>query len=256
MRLFRRSALLFLAFVGLLALTSSCSVREELIIDGDGAGEATISVNLSPVLLAYYNDLLIAMTGVEGESPVFDVDQIRASFAERDGIELTSVERPARGRLRMSFTFDDVNEVLARESGTAAAQGAPVDPSEVIQFRSNGARREVIVRLDRSAVDSFLSFAPPESATMTEFLFPPADGSVSEREYRDELAWALEEYAPPDEVNELLRSASIDVWVRPEGRIESQRGGTIRDGAVVFSVPILEVLTLSRVREYLLVFVP
>lgn len=241
---------------GLLVLAASCSVREELVIDGNGAGEASISVDLSPILLSYYNDLLIAMTGVEGEYPVFDVDQIRASFAERPGIELTSVERPSRGRLRMEFTFDDVNEVLARESDAAAAQGAAVTPAEVIQFRADGPRREVVMRLNRTAVDTFLSFAPPESAAMTQFLFPPADGSVSESEYREELAWALEEYAPAQEVNELLRRASIEVSVRPDGRIESQEGGTLRNNTVVFSLPILELLTITEEREYRLVFVP
>ena len=245
-----------LALAGLLFLAASCSVREELTIDGNGSGQATISVDLSPILLSYYNDLLIAMTGVEGEYPVFDVEQIRASFAGRPGIELTSVQRPARGQLRMQFSFDDVNDVLARESGAASAEGAEVTPADVIQFRTNGPRREVVMRLNRDAVDTFLSFAPPESSAMTQFLFPPADGSVSESEYREELAWALEEYAPADEVNELLRRASIEVIVRPEGRIESQRGGSQRNGAVVFSVPILEMLTITDEREYGLVFVP
>ena len=235
----------------------SCTVREDLTIDANGAGTASISIRLSPILLAYYNDLLVAMTGVDGEYPVFDVEQIVAVFEERPGLRLTRVERPARGSLQMEFSFDDVNAVLMQADAVAGSAGsAPVSPADVMQFRVQGSRRELVMRLNRAAVNSFLSFAPPESATMTQFLFPPADGSVSEREYREELAWALEEYAPPDEVDRVLRTATIDVTVRPAGRIESQTGGTVRNGAVTFSIPILELLTLSEDREYRLVFVP
>jgi hypothetical protein len=242
-----------LAVLLLVVLAASCTVREELVIDGDGAGEAVVEIVLSPVLLAYYNDLLVAMTGVEGEYPVFDLDQIAASFAERPGLTITSIERPARGQLRMEFRFDDINDVLENEADNGTG---PVAATEVVEFRSSGGQRELIMHLNREAVDSFLAFAPPESATMTQFLFPPADGSVSEEEYRGELGWALEEYAPADEVDALLRNSAIEVVVRPVGRVLSQSGGTLRGGVVTFRVPVLELLTLSEEREYRLVFAP
>ena len=63
------------------------------------------------------------------------------------------------------------------------------------------------------------------------------------------------EYAPTDEVARVLGQSAIEVVVRPSGRIESQTGGIVRNGAVIFRVPILELLTLSEERVYRVVFV-
>ena len=253
MRTLRHAIITVLAIVAITA--TSCTVREELVLDASGSGSATLTINLNPILLSYYSDLLTAMTGVEGDYPVFDLEQLAEAFAARPSLNLTEIERSALGQLRMEFTFDDLNQVLAEADGAAATGGA-VGPSDVFSFRTIGSRRELTVRLDRSAVNAFMGFAPPESAMMTEFLLPPDDGSVSRSEYQDELAWALEEYAPADEVKRVLEQSAIEVVVRPSGRIESQSGGTVRDGAVIFRVPILELLTLSEERVYGVVFVP
>ncbi|MCK4514344.1 MAG: hypothetical protein KAU31_03750 [Spirochaetaceae bacterium] len=253
MHTLRRVTITVLAIAVL--ITTSCTVREELMLDGSGSGSATLTINLNPILLSYYNDLLTAMTGVEGDYPVFDLEQLALAFAARPSLNLTEIERSALGQLRMEFTFDDLNKVLAEADGAVTAGGAD-GPSDVFSFRSVGSRRELTVRLDRSAVNAFMGFAPPESAMMTEFLLPPEDGSVSRSEYQDELAWALEEYAPADEVRRVLEQSAIEVVVRPSGRIESQSGGIVRDGAVIFRVPILELLTLSEERVYRVVFVP
>lgn len=244
-----------------LLLLASCTVREELVVDGNGSGTATLSINLHPIMISYYNDLLTAMTGVPGEYPVFDLEQLAAAFAEQPAVNLTRIERSARGQLEMELSFSDLNDV-AESAGQAAdvdgsaGAGPAFDPTSIFTFGRDGARREMTVRLDRGAVSGFLAFAPPESAMMTSFLLPPEDGSVSRDEYQDELAWALEEYASASEVNRVLENAAIEVVVRPLGRIESQSGGTIRGDSVVFRVPILEVLTLNEERVYSVVFVP
>jgi hypothetical protein len=243
--------------LGITALAvTSCMVREELTIDGSGSGSVTLTINLNSILLDYYSDLLSAFTGVEGDYPVFDLEQLVAAFEARPGLTLTEIERSALGQLRMEMSFDDLNQILADPGETPGDAGSAAAPADVFSFRSVGSRRELTVRLDRTAVNSFLAFAPPESAMMTQFLFPPDDGSVSHDEYRDELAWALEEYAPAGDVQRILEQSAIEVVVRPAGRIESQDGGTLRDGTVTFRAPILELLTLSEERVYRVVFVP
>jgi len=232
---------------------TSCTVREELVIDASGSGSATLTISLNPILLSYYSDLLTAMTGVAGDYAIFDPEQLAAAFAARPALRLTEIERSALGQLRMEFTFDDLNQVLTEEGGVGTGADGQAD---VFTFRTIGSRRELTVRLDRAAVNRFMSFAPPESAMMTSFLLPPDDGSVSRDEYQDELAWALEEYASAPEVARVLEQSVIEVVVRPSGRIESQSGGTVQNGAVTFRVPILELLTLSEERVYRVVFVP
>ena len=259
----RATVIVFAAtLLGIAALSAtSCLVREELSIDGSGSGSVSLTINLNPILLSYHSDLLTAFTGVEGDYPVFDLEQLVAAFAVRPALTLTEIERSALGQLRMEISFDDINQVFAEagkaEAGeSSGAAGGVTTPADVFSFRRVGSRRELTVQLNRATVNSFLAFAPPESAMMTQFLLPPDDGSISRDEYQDELAWALEEYAPAGEVARILDQSAIEVVVRPAGRIESQTGGTLRDGAVTFRVPVLELLTLSDERVYRVVFVP
>lgn len=246
MRIFHRTAVGLAVIVAL--VVTSCTVKEEITLTGQGSGSAVVRVELHPILVAYYGDLMTAMTGVDGEVPVFDLDQLTLAFAEHPSVRLLRVERRARGSLQLEVAFDDVNAVFS---------DADLDGSGLFSFRTVGSQRELTVRLDQNTVGRFLAFAPPESAMMSEFLLPPRDGSVSRTEYQEELGWALEEYAPSAEVQAALSQAAIEVAIRPTGTIQSQTGGTVReDGAVVFRVPVMELLTLTEPLIYQVVFNP
>lgn len=241
----KRSTVALVLAAALALLAAGCTVREDVVLAADGSGEASLSVELHPIMIAYMNDLMTAMSGVEGEYPLFDLEQIAVSFAEREGVELIDVRRPKRGALALSVGFTDIREVFARE-----------DADDILTFARDGANRELTVTLNRDAVQRFLEFAPEENASMAQFLFPPADGSVSREEYREEMAWALEEYDDREAVERALDNATIEVRVDPAGEIVAQSGGRVEDGVVVFSIPVLELLTLSGDRTYSLVFSP
>lgn len=228
-----------------LVLSAGCTVRQDIVLRADGSGQAGLQVELHPILIRYVNDLASAMTGRDVEHPVFDEAQIAAVIRERQGIDLVRLEQRGRGGLVVDVAFRDISELFAREGA-----------SDVLWIEPRGANRELIIRLNREAVYRFLDFAPADSAAMMQMLFPPADGSVTRNAYRDELAWALEEYERRSVVERVLDEARIDVRVVPAGRIVSQQGGRIVGDAVVFSVPVLELLTLAEERRYSVVFAP
>ncbi|MFP4376335.1 MAG: hypothetical protein ACLFP4_04765 [Spirochaetales bacterium] len=234
--------LVAVAAIGL--MVAGCTVREELRVAADGSGTATVDIAIHPIMAAYYNDLLVAMTGVEGEFPLFDPVQIEQSFAARPGIRLTGLELKSRLELSVAVAIDDLNQAFPVSAGGTS----------VLSFEQSGTRRTLRIRLDRAAVDRFLSFAPEETATMSEFLFPPVDGSVSRAEFREQMSWALEEYADRAVVSEVLENAEIVVIVRPEGRILSQTGGRVSGQTVVFHVPVLDILTITGEQVYSVTF--
>ncbi len=224
---------------------AACGVQETVVLQADGSGTALLEVSLHPVMVSYMSDLMAAMTGVQADLPIFDTDQIIAGFAEREGIELVGLERRARGNLRMSLVFDDLSALLDDENA-----------SRLITFESSGSEREVTLRLGSESVTQFMAFAPDESATMSAFILPPSDGSVSADEYREEMAWALEEYEDRAIVERILDESVIEVRVEPQGRIVRQSGGVVDGDAVVFQIPVLEILTLTEPRVYSFAFVP
>ena len=238
-----------LAFAFLTGL-SGCSARQDLTIQSDGSGSASVTVTLHPIMVSYFTDLMSAMTGADAEHPVFDLDHIRAVFAERPGTRITRLEEPERGTLRVDVSFTDVN-VLLPPTGS----GTPV-----LAFVRRAAERELRLRLDREALDRMMDLSPPGAAQLAGLLLPPTDGSVSRSEFRPEMAWALEEYGERRVVERVLDDATIDVVVRTPTPIIRQTGGRIEPGsgdrAVRFSVPVLDVLTLTGERVYSVVFSP
>ena len=241
----RRHIVVLTLVAAALLFVHSCSVRDELILSPDGSGEAHVNVDIHPVLLAYLTDLMTAMTGAEGDLPIFDLDQLRASFQERPGVTLLGAEMPERGALRLRVAFQDINQLFADE-----------ESADTVHLTSSGTRRQLVVTLDRNAVRRFLGFAPQDSSMLADILLPPEDGSLSTAEYRDELEWAFEEYGDGGEVADALDGSAIEVTVRPRGRIISQSGGSVSGDAVVFRIPVLELLTLDQERVYSVTFAP
>ncbi len=230
--------------LGLALLAVGCSVSQDIALRADGSGSAELQISVHPVMVSYYNDLMVAMSGVEAQFPIFDLEALAAGFEARESVRLMSVEQIDRGSLRLAVSFTDIGAVFS-------------DSREpVFTFERSGSVRTVTVRLDRAAIDGFLAFAPEQTVSMTQFLFPPADGSVSGDEFEEQMSWALEEYGSPEQVRAALRDAVIEVRVQPEGQIRSVQGGERRGQAAVFRIPVIEALTLTSPQLYSLSFSP
>ena len=240
-----RLGVVVLVSIALLLIVTSCTVRDEMLLRPDGSGEVYVSVDMHPVLMAYFTDLMMAMTGAEGDLPIFDLDVLSASLSERPGVTLVSAETPERGSLRLHVRFEDINQLFIDE-----------DSAETARFSSAGNRRELVVTLNRTSVNRFLGYAPEESNMLADLLLPPEDGSLSSEDYRGELEWAFEEYGTPDDVAHALDGAVIEVRITPDGRIVAQSGGSIVGDSVVFRIPVLELLTLDAERVYSVTFTP
>lgn len=231
--------------VVLAVFLGSCTVREDIVLRADGSGEAVLDIDLHPILIEYLNDLASAMTGIEGEHPILDIVRVAEAVNERPEIELTHAEQRGRGGLRLAVSFTDIGAMFAREGA-----------QNVLRLETRGGQRELTVRLSRDTVHRFLEYAPEESASLIELLLPAPDRRVSREAYRDELAWALEEYERRSVVERVLDEAAIEIRITPVGRIVEQRGGRVVGDAVVFTIPVLELLTLQEERVYSLVFAP
>lgn len=231
----------FLALGVAVLLSHGCTVRQSITIDPRGAGTAEVRIELSGILLAYYDDLSAAFTGADGSAQVFDPAAVEAAFAERDGVELVSIEQDDRSSLRLKLEFQDLEAALSQEA-------------ETVRFSADGSRRTLEIRLDRATVQQFLDLAPTEGNDAAQFILPPEEPPLAEADYREQLTWALEEYAPADEVDQTLRAATIEVVVTPQGRIVGQTGGEVRGDAVVFELSVLRLLTLDQPLRYSLTF--
>ena len=240
----RFPALLRLAPV-LLALTlvfASCSVRQEMSLDGDGAGEASITVELHRVLLDYLADL----SGFSGGTiEVFDLAALRQRFADEPGLTLVAATTPRPNRLELQLRYDDIGRVFDAQQDAVR---------EVFAFERNGAERRLAIKLTPDAVRELLAFSPASDTMLADILLPPADQPMKEADYVDYLAWALEEYQQETPIPRIIRDASIEVSIRPAGSIVGQTGGRVQGNRVVYDIRVVQLLTMQEPLEYSLTF--
>lgn len=254
-----RRSLVAAAWLSFVVLMAGCSVGQELSVDADGAGRGELIVDLHPLFVNYYRDLVVGFGG-SPDTPIFDARAIEAEFAARNAVDLLSVEIPRVGTLRLVFAFDDVEEAVrslgrlhAAEAGQpgAAGDGPAVGAADgIVSFRKVGATRTLGFALDRAVVAVALGMAPVADAGSVGLLLPPEGSAMGADEYADYVAWALEEYAGDADAFEIIKGSAIELRVQVPGRVTAVRGGRETPGGARFEIPIVELLTLTEARRY------
>ncbi len=229
------------AVAAVVVLFGGCAVHQDLVITGDGAGTTDVLVDLDTMLYEYISDLLIAIGGEPVNGDLFDTADLLRAFETHPELTPLSVQSPEPRRLQLALRFEDIERVF--ETPAAGAE-------DLFEMVHNGDERTLRVVLTPPGVRQILSLSPLYDTMIADALLPPDNGDMSADEYRDYLAWALEEYAPPGEAPERIGDARIELSIQPEGEIRSQEGGRITDGQVQYSIRLTELLTLREPRTY------
>ncbi len=244
MNLTTRAAIAF----GALLLFASCSIRQELLLEADGSGTSTLDVDLKPLFMKYYEDLAsgFSQTWDPKNPKVFDTNAIRRSFEGNPGLELVSVAAPAPHRLRLAFRFKDVSAMVRSQDQRVR---------DMISVRRNDGNETIRIYIDAKNLPGLLRLAPNGESRVAKMLLPPEGKALTEEEYLDHLAWALEDYAGDEDVKVILKRASVDLGIKVKGRIVEQTGGRLHgDSEVRFSIPLLRLFTLKTPLEYSLTY--
>jgi len=244
MKISTRAAIAF----GALFLLASCSIKQELLLDTDGSGTSTLEVDLKPLFMKYYEDLAAGFSqSYDPKNPrVFDTDAIRRSFEANPGMELVSVATPEPHRLRLAFRFKDVSTMVRSQDQRVR---------DMISVKRKDGSETIRIYLDAKNLPGLLRIAPNGESRVAKMLLPPEGKALTEEEYLDHLAWALEDYAGDEDVKAILKRASVDLGVKVKGRIVDQTGGRLHgDSEVRFSIPLLGLFTLKTPLEYSLTY--
>lgn len=238
-----RTAAVFIAIVTVAAVTG-CSARQEIVLDSDGAGVATIEIRLDPVFAAYLTDLSAGL-GAEDDAPLFETDAITEAFDQRPGLELQELSVPSREELHLTVAFNSVEQILALEGGSL---------TRFLRFERTEQFRRVAADIDRRAIEHFTGLTGVDPVVLESLLPPEPD--MTRSAYQDHLAWALEEYARERSLDTVFDESRIVTDISPSGRIVRVQGGTVRSGRAVFTTPLVDAAITPRPLEYSLVFVP
>lgn len=235
-----RLAPVLAAVLSVMAL-GACAVTQELYVRGDRSGETTIAIGFSADLVARVQEMA-ALTGSEvPEEGVINLEPIHNRLSVRPGVTVYRVEAPEGHRVEVAFAFEDAQAILPSPDAMAAPGVVTVEDVE------DGTRVRFYFDLDNYGLlaEVFPMLDDPAIRAMG----PEENTEITEDDYLSMMGFILGP-AGPEEIADSL----ITIRVTVDGALVSQRGGRVEDGAVVFEVPLLDLLLLHEPIDLEVVF--
>lgn len=220
-----------------------CTSQQELHLRADGSGTTELRMEVHEVLVRYLGDLQGLFDVDPAETPVFDLAEMEEVFAANDALELVSAETPQNNVLQLQLRFDDVARIAAARDGSN---------DDLLSLEREGQTQTLRIFLNPITVRELLALTP--IGEVAEFLLPPRDQDMSPSEYVEYIVWALEEYESASVLRTVVSEAAIELRVTVEGQLISQQGGQREGNAVVFRIPVVELLTIQQPVRYSLTY--
>jgi hypothetical protein len=217
-----------------------CTIKQQVELEADASGTVSMQIRLEPVFVDYIKDLS-TLTGESQEGRIFDVEEIKKGFAEREDVTLVAVSTPTPDTLEMKLEYTSIEEVFSGEQ--------ELQESGIIRFEKVSQGYSVRFHLDRKNFPAVMTFIPALQNPLFEGLGPQENDDITEEEYYELMDLAL-----GDGGADSVRNAFIETKVNVRGMLVSQSGGTITPGGVTFKVPLIRVLLLDKPLDYSLVF--
>jgi hypothetical protein len=232
------AALPLLLAVGL----SACTIKQEATLNPDGSGAVSFDFSIEP----FFVDTLKEMAELTGdqsmpEGEVFNIPQIKKDFAEKDEVTLRDITSPKKDVLKGFFTFTNIEDVFIDQKKLTEA-----GIITLTKQRGNSILQMTLTKQNYKQVSDLF----PIIDTPLFDMFGPQEGEfITEEEY-----FGMVELAFGEEGAKGLRGSYIELKVNVKGKILSQQGGIIRDGSVIFKIPLIKVLLLNEPLRYSVVF--
>lgn len=234
----RRGFVPAIPVIFLLIIFSSCSVEQNVMLDGEGGGEAEVDITLEPVLVRYFTDLL-EFSGDEVDS-IFDEAAIRAAFRDIPELELTGLSIVSKGRLRLFVKFTDLEKAFFDQVGSGVAPAVDVNRS------AEGWKTSLYLNTDNYRKITERMMALTGMAAFEDYLAGLLEPGPEEV-IIDMYGYAFEDYLDGISAEEVLEKSNITLRFTAPKEILGHRGGRIFGGNTIrFVIPLLDILTLEK----------
>lgn len=221
-----------LALSALWAL-GACTVSQHLVLRGDCSGETTIAIDFSADLVALVQDLADLPGVARPESGVINLRPIRNRLGERPGVTVRRVEAPAEDRVELELAFVDVRAVLPNADGAADVAVVTVEET------AEGTR--VRLHFDLDNYPQLAEVFPLLDDPVIRSMGPEENAGLTAEDYLSLMAFILGPDGP-----QAISDSLVTTRVTVDREVVAQRGGRVEGGAVVFEVPLLDLLLLNE----------
>lgn len=220
-------------------LLFSCTSENGVYLTGTGSGKADFSISLSPLIIRYSEDIAGGFTGGTGGGNIriFDEDKLKDHISSMKGVDLVSVNSPSSDKLDFTIRFDNMEKIFP-DSG-------------ILTFTNKNGLKTVTFYLDTDNFSRITSFLGLSSDEMIDTFGPQKEDPYSADEYMEIVNFLFDEYGSKEEIEAVMRKASIVTRLSVDGEItgidaDPQVASSFRGGSGRIEVPLLSFLTLSK----------
>jgi hypothetical protein len=227
----------------LLLVFPACTIKNNVTMQPSGAGTIEINYRLEPFLIEFIKEMggLVTEESELEEGTLFNLDKIRADFDKNPTIAVVKLESPKPEILTGRFSFENIEEVVRFDQDIANVG--------VVSYSEKNGEKTVSLFVDRQIFAQLIQYAEILQNPMVEMFGPLANEGVTEEEYIEMMSYALGE-----EGGKYIMDSYIEVVVKVDGTLVSQKNGTTIPGGVMYKIPVIRVLLLDTPLDYSLTF--
>ncbi len=234
----------------LLLTVSGCTVSTDISLQSNMEGTAVSRISMAPLLRRYLADLS-QVQGIEvtDATSFFDIAALTAGFAADPGLNLIGAVQEDPRILKLYLKFDDLQRIFPPET---APEGSPV----ISRSRGNGTET-VVISISRENVAAVMQIIPMGNDPVSQTITGIFEAGGDEAELVEMLSWVFEEYAPAEEVQEMIRTAAVELSITVEGTLVKVEGGSSADSRTAsFAIPLVRFFSLEKPLEYSFSYTP
>jgi hypothetical protein len=227
--------------IGLIGLmfVASCSIKQSITLDKERRATIKMDYSVSPTVADTMMSLM-SLNSDSGSAPkaLFKVEDIQNGFKKNPHITLKSISAPTKTSLKVEFVYDDFEQAFKSDD---------IKKTGLVKFDTAGNQTTVLIHIAKDTISQIAAIFPEDQRSYLDIFSPPAvEGTqMTEPEYLDMLKSLFGDAVVPE-----AKKATIELTFSPSGKIVGQKGGTMKNGSVVFTIPLLKVLVLDKPLDY------
>jgi len=212
----------------------SCNMKNEINLEKDGSGTASVEINLKSFVLPTIEDLAEISPDVNPDE-MLNPDTIKAQMEENPEVRNVRASRPLKNRIKIDFEFGSVEDLFSQTKEDVRESG-------LIKIEDLGNSKKLTLTVNKETYRGFSHLIPNLDDPAMAALAPDPDMVVDEDEYLDMIEFFFGEDGPAG-----ITDSSLDMTINVNGTIIDQQGGDKIDGNTVrFRVPLIRVLLLDQ----------
>lgn len=215
-------------------LLFSCNMKQEIFLEKDGSGTASIEIRLKNFVIPTIEDLAEVSPDIDPDE-LLSPEKISEALLENPEISNVRASRPLKNLLKIHFDFGSITNLFEQTEDEIQSSG-------LIKIEDIGSEKKLTLTINKETYRGFSSIIPNIDDPTMSALAPDPDMDVTESEYLDMIEFFFGDDGPAG-----VLDSTMKMVIQVDGTITDQRGGQkLSNNKIEFNIPLIRILLLDR----------